>query len=162
ALEWIDSYGDLDGDGFVEYSSVVHAGLRNQGWKDSWDSLTHADGTLAPLPAALVEVQGYVFHAKHGLARVLRRLGRRAEADGLRRYGHGEQAELVARAILEAGMRFSDDRLPELFCGFARDRKFDSPPGEYLVSCTPQAWGAGALFHLLQSLAGVQVDVLDK
>ena len=83
-------------------------------------------------------------------------------ADGLRRYGFGEQAELVARAILEAGMRFGDDRLPELFCGFARDRKFDSPPGEYLVSCSPQAWGAGALFHLLQCLAGVQVDMLEK
>jgi glycogen debranching enzyme len=83
-------------------------------------------------------------------------------ADGLRRYGFVEQAEAVARAVLEAGMRFSDDRLPELFCGFTRDRKFDSPPGEYLVSCSPQAWGAGALFHLLQTLAGIRVDVLEK
>jgi glycogen debranching enzyme len=79
--------------------------------------------------------------------------------DGLRRYGHRQEAELVARSILEAGMRFGDDRLPELFCGFSRDRKFDSPPGEYLVSCTPQAWGAGALFHMLQCLAGVRADV---
>src|SRR5207249_6700070 len=81
-------------------------------------------------------------------------------ADGLRRYQFPERAELVARSVLEAGMRFADDRLPELFCGFARHRKFDSPPGEYLVSCSPQAWGAGALFHLLQTLAGVEANVL--
>lgn len=58
ALEWIDRYGDMDEDGLVEYTQRSNLGVRNQGWKDSWDSLTMPDGSLAPLPAALVEVQG--------------------------------------------------------------------------------------------------------
>ncbi|MDQ6773161.1 MAG: amylo-alpha-1,6-glucosidase [Candidatus Dormibacteraeota bacterium] len=265
ALEWIDRFGDLDRDGLVEYTQHSHLGVRNQGWKDSWDSLLESVGTPAPLPVALVEVQGYVYHAKAGLARIFNRLGRtehgtrlakEAEAlrvcferrfwmpgehfyaqaldrdkqqvaaitsnpghclwsgiadrgraahvarrlvspgmfsgwgvrtletrsvsynpmsyhngsvwphdnsiiaAGLRRYGHASEAELVARSVLEACMRFSDNRIPELFCGFGRDGRFNSGPGEYLVSCSPQAWGAGALFHFLQTLAGVRVDAL--
>ncbi|HUG91392.1 MAG TPA: amylo-alpha-1,6-glucosidase [Planctomycetaceae bacterium] len=63
ALEWIDRRADLDGDGFVEYSRRSPHGLVTQGWKDSWDSVFHADGTLAEGPVALCEVQGYVFSA---------------------------------------------------------------------------------------------------
>ena len=59
-------------------------------------------------------------------------------------------------------MRFADARLPELFCGFNRDRKFNSQPGEYLVSCNPQAWGSGAVFHLLTVLLGLEVDMLNR
>ncbi len=70
ALEWIDRYGDRDGDGFVEYERRSSGGLRNQGWKDSEDSIVHADGTLAEGPIALAEVQGYVFAAKQGIAEV--------------------------------------------------------------------------------------------
>ena len=266
ALEWIDHRGDSDGDGFVEYQNHGRGGVRNQGWKDSADSLLDDSGRPAPLPARLVEVQAYCHHAKAGLARVLRARGRRSEADalerqaqelrrrfdtafwmpdlqfyaqaidgegrqvpwitsnpghgllggiysreraaavvgrlmagdmfsgwgvrtlsesapqynpmsyhngsvwphdnsliaaGMARSGHGEAAEAVARSVLEAGMRFPDDRLPELFCGFHRDSRFGSGPGEYLVSCSPQAWGAGAAFHLLQVLAGVEPDVLE-
>lgn len=58
-------------------------------------------------------------------------------------------------------MRFGDQRPPELFCGFTRDSKFGSGPGEYLVSCSPQAWAAGALFHFLQTLVGVEVRALE-
>jgi len=267
ALEWIDRYGDLDEDGLVEYTQHSTLGVRNQGWKDSQNSLTAADGTPAALPAALVEVQGYVYHAKAGLARHFRTLGRtevaeklereakalrdkfeqlfwmpqrnfyaqaldrdkmpvasvssnpghclwsgilrpegaRAVVDrlvapdmfsgwgvrtlsseepsynpmsyhngsvwphdnsivaaGMRRYGFRREAELVARSVLEATMRFADDRVPELFCGFARDRRFNSGPGQYLVSCSPQAWGAGALFHFMQTLCGVHADALAK
>jgi glycogen debranching enzyme len=82
-------------------------------------------------------------------------------ACGLRRYGHAEEAELVARSVLEACMRFADTRIPELFCGFKRDERFNSGPGEYLISCSPQAWGAGSLFHFLQTLLGVQADLLE-
>jgi glycogen debranching enzyme len=82
-------------------------------------------------------------------------------AAGMRRYGFREEPELVARSILEACMRFGDLRPPELFCGFARDTKFGSPAGEYLVSCSPQAWAAGALFHFLQILVGVEVRSLE-
>jgi glycogen debranching enzyme len=289
ALEWIDRYGDKDRDGFVEYGhrsgqepifryrygdQVVRPSrglvVVNQGWKDSLDSLVEQLGDgwqYAPLPAALVEVQGYVYQAKSGLASIFRRLGRRAEADrlqseaevlrerfeerfwmpeasyyaqaldrdkrqvtsitsnpghclwsgivdpgraralvrrlmasdmysgwgirtlsttgvsynpmsyhngsiwphdnsiiarGMRRYGFREEAELVVRSVLEACMRFADHRIPELFCGFARDRRFHAGPGEYLVSCSPQAWGAGSLFHFLQILLGVEADVLDR
>lgn len=63
ALEWITTYGDRDGDGFVEYQRATDKGLRNQGWKDSPDSIVHADGRLAEPPIALAEVQGYVYGA---------------------------------------------------------------------------------------------------
>jgi len=81
ALEWIDRYGDLDGDGFVEYQTRSPAGMRNQGWKDSHDAIVHADGRLAEPPIALSEVQGYVYLAKVRMADVYRALGddRRAE-----------------------------------------------------------------------------------
>lgn len=63
ALEWIRNYGDKDGDGFVEYARLNDHGLINQGWKDSWDGINFADGTLAEGPIALCEVQCYVYAA---------------------------------------------------------------------------------------------------
>ncbi|EID56535.1 amylo-alpha-1,6-glucosidase [Saccharomonospora xinjiangensis] len=63
ALDWIDRYGDRDGDGFVEYHRATERGLINQGWKDSWDGVNFADGTIARSPIALCEVQGYVYAA---------------------------------------------------------------------------------------------------
>ncbi|MFJ5700244.1 glycogen debranching N-terminal domain-containing protein [Arthrobacter sp. NPDC093139] len=63
ALEWILDYGDKDGDGFVEYERLNDQGLINQGWKDSWDGINFADGTLAEPPIALCEVQAYVYVA---------------------------------------------------------------------------------------------------
>jgi glycogen debranching enzyme len=264
ALEWIDNYGDLDRDGLVEYTQHGPIGVRNQGWKDSYDSLVDENGVPAPLPAALVEVQGYVYHAKSGLARIFNRAGLRANASrleaeaealrkrfnrlfwmpeeqyfaqaldrdkrqvpsvssnpghclwsgiierqraegvvrrlvgpdmfsgwgirtlstgavsynpmsyhngsvwphdnsiiaaGMRRYGFRNEAELVARSVIDACLRFPDHRIPELFCGFVRDRRFHAGPGEYLVSCSPQAWGAGSLFHFLQTLSGVEADL---
>ena len=75
ALAWIDTYGDVDGDGFVEYARMTDKGLSNQGWKDSNDSVFHRDGRLATAPIALCEVQGYVFAAKQGAAVLAARLG---------------------------------------------------------------------------------------
>jgi len=63
ALEWIEQYGDRDGDGYVEYRRSSDRGLANQGWKDSWDAVRFADGRLARPPIALCEVQGYVYGA---------------------------------------------------------------------------------------------------
>ena len=63
ALTWIRDYGDKDGDGFVEYQRLNPAGLVNQGWKDSWDGINFADGTVAEPPIALCEVQAYVYNA---------------------------------------------------------------------------------------------------
>ncbi|HEX6996374.1 MAG TPA: amylo-alpha-1,6-glucosidase [Gammaproteobacteria bacterium] len=83
ALAWIDEYGDQDGDGFVEYCRKTSRGLANQGWKDSFDSVSHADGTLAQGAIALCEVQGYVYDAKRRAARLARALGKVALAGKL-------------------------------------------------------------------------------
>jgi glycogen debranching enzyme len=74
ALRWIDDFGDADGDGFVEYSGSER-GLIQQGWKDSHDSVFHADGTMASAPIALCEVQGYVYRAKVQAARIAEAIG---------------------------------------------------------------------------------------
>ncbi len=86
ALDWIDAYGDLDGDGFVEYARKCEAGLRNQGWKDSDDAVFHADGTTAPSPIALCEVQGYVYEARLQAAHMAEILGHQSLAYELRRH----------------------------------------------------------------------------
>jgi glycogen debranching enzyme len=84
ALGWIDHSGDLDGDGFVEYLPRAAGGLSNQGWKDSVDSVFHADGRLAEGPIALCEVQAYVYRAKTEAARLAERLGDAGRAAELR------------------------------------------------------------------------------
>jgi glycogen debranching enzyme len=84
ALDWIDRYGDVDGDGFVEYERKTASGLDNQGWKDSHDAIFHADGSLARAPIALCEVQGYVFAAKCAAANLAEALGYDTEAARLR------------------------------------------------------------------------------
>lgn len=83
ALQWCDTFGDRDGDGFVEYYRETDSGLANQGWKDSHDSISHADGSLAQGPIALVEVQAYVYAAKRAAATMARALGLIARADEL-------------------------------------------------------------------------------
>jgi glycogen debranching enzyme len=75
ALDWIDRYGDRDGDGFVEYARRSKEGLVQQGWKDSFDSVFHADGQLANAPIALCEVQGYVYEAKRYAAQLALMMG---------------------------------------------------------------------------------------
>ena len=75
ALAWIDGAGDPDRDGFVEYQRATEQGLANQGWKDSYDAIFHADGRLAEGYIALAEVQGYVFAGKRLAARCARRMG---------------------------------------------------------------------------------------
>ena len=265
ALNWIDQYGDLDHDGFVEYNRKSPTGLVQQGWKDSQDSIFHADGTLAESPIALCEVQGYVYKAKRGIAEVAAALGRtdlarRLSEDALlmqERFerafwserigsyalaldaakrqcevrasnsGHAlfcgiagpERARLVSEqltsenffngwgirtiaegearynpmsyhdgsvwphensliaagfeqyrltglsakvmsGLFEAAAHFELDRLPELFCGFAR--RAGKAPTAYPVACSPQAWSAGAAFLLLQSSMGLSIDAARK
>jgi glycogen debranching enzyme len=90
ALEWIDRYGDRDGDGFVEYERRSGRGLENQSWKDSGDSQRFHDGRFAHAPIASCEVQGYVYDAKKRMAelahdawrdrQLAERLDREAEA----------------------------------------------------------------------------------
>jgi glycogen debranching enzyme len=85
ALRWCDEYGDRDGDGFVEYHRETEKGLANQGWKDSHDSIFHADGSGAEGPIALCEVQAYVFAAKRAAARLATALDRTELATKLAR-----------------------------------------------------------------------------
>jgi glycogen debranching enzyme len=91
ALDWLDRYGDRDGDGFLEYARRSPNGLANQGWKDSHDAVFHRDGRLAEGPIALCEIQGYVFAAKRAAAQLAAALGHpdraaalTAEAEALR------------------------------------------------------------------------------
>jgi glycogen debranching enzyme len=261
ALAWIEGHGDLDGDGFVEYERQSSRGLANQGWKDSADSVRNRDGSLGDGPIALVEVQGYVYAARRGLARLARlrgdeplaaaqekaaealrqrfedafwmedagiyamaldgakhrvtgvgsntghalwagicspeRAARSAQtltrgsmwsgwgirtlssdtigynpigyhlgsvwphdnaiaAAGFARYGLHEEARKVAGTMLEATAHFREARLPELFCGF--DRAASPLPVPYPVACSPQAWAAGSLFHLVAATLGLRPD----
>ena len=264
-LRWMDEGGDADGDGFIEYERHSRRGLANQGWKDSADSVRMRDGTLAEAPIALVEVQGYAFAARRGLARLARlrgedelaqreeeaaeRLRQRFEAAfwmddagtyalaldaykkqvdavasnaghvlwsgiasaeraasvarvltgpgmwsgwgirtlstevigynpigyhlgtiwphdngiiaaGFARYGLHDEARKVAGALLESTTHFREARLPELFCGFSRD---SSPlPVPYPVACSPQAWAAGSVFHLVSSMLGMRPNALER
>ena len=95
ALTWIDKYGDRNGDGYVEYSRRnTETGLVNQCWKDSWNSILFADGTLSRLPRATCEIQGYVYDAKMRAAHLAREFWHDPElADRLEK----EAAELKHR-----------------------------------------------------------------
>jgi glycogen debranching enzyme len=86
ALNWIDKYGDRDGDGYVEYATKSSQGLGNQCWKDSWDGIQFSDGGIPYLPIATAEIQGYVYDAKRRVAHMARKLiGDVALADRLDR-----------------------------------------------------------------------------
>ena len=130
ALTWIDRFGDLDGDGFVEYARTSAKGLVNQGWKDSGDGVPYPDGSLPAPPIALVEVQGYVHDAKVRSAELYQVAGRLDRATALRR----EAAELRDRIRAE----FWDDEL-----GISR-----SPSMAPSVRCRTATSNAG---HLLWS-----------
>ncbi|MGH6927702.1 MAG: amylo-alpha-1,6-glucosidase, partial [Dongiaceae bacterium] len=261
ALSWIDSYGDADGDGFVEYNRHSETGLVNQGWKDSHDSVFHADGRLAPGPIALCEVQAYVYLAKRGAAAIARRLDRAQTAEllenqadllqqrfeaafwceelstyalaldgtkqpcrvrssnaghalfagivapdrarrlaaglmdrdffagwgirtlaagqprfnpmsyhngsiwphdnaiialGFDRYGFKDAAVRVLASMFDASNYIDLRRLPELFCGFARQVR--TGPTFYPVACAPQAWSTAAPFALLQAALGLGLN----
>src|SRR4051795_10383587 len=261
ALRWIDTHGDPDGDGFLEYYRKTEKGLANQGWKDSYDAVFHADGRLAEGPIALAEVQGYVYAAKCLAARCARRLGRAKQeaallagaarlaqrfeaafwcpeietyalaldgdkqpcrvrtsnagqvlfsaiarpdraalvADGLlnprffsgwgirtvargearynpmsyhngsiwphdnalialgfARYGMTRAVAQVAKGLFECATYMDLRRLPELFCGFQRERR--RGPTLYPVACAPQAWASATPFSLIQACLGLEFD----
>lgn len=101
-LEWIDRYGDLDGDGFQEYLTRSTQGLENQGWKDSGDAVVHPDGAKAEPPIALCELQGYVYDAKRRMAEIFEALGEGERAVTLR-----EQADQL-RQRFEAAFWMED------------------------------------------------------
>ncbi|SJM46563.1 Glycogen debranching enzyme [Brevundimonas diminuta 3F5N] len=262
AAGWIRDYGDSNGDGLIDYARAADTGLSNQGWKDSEDSIFHADGRFPKGPVALLEVQGYAFAAWKALAEMGAVLGDgralewAARSEALRalvedRYwmedegfyaialdGDGEQCRAVASnaghllftglpsherarrvtrrmltaefrsgwglrtlakgqarynpmsyhngsvwphdtALAAAGMaRYGERRavamllgeiygsaahfqmrLPELFCGFVRET--GEPPIAYPVACLPQAWAAGSVFLMMQSVLGLSIDAAE-
>lgn len=87
ALDWIDNYGDSDHDEFVEYSAKSHKGLVHQGWKDSYDAISHQNGDLAQPPIALCEVQGYVYAARNSAAEMATQFSNQELAGKLLRQG---------------------------------------------------------------------------
>ncbi|MQW88773.1 amylo-alpha-1,6-glucosidase [Sinorhizobium saheli] len=115
ALDWIDRFGDRDADGFVEYGSRTAKGLVNQGWKDSHDSIFHADGRLAEGPIALAEVQAYVFGAWQAAAGLSRKLG---HADDALKF---EQRAADLRARFDKA--FFDDDLATYVLALDGDKK---------------------------------------
>jgi len=97
ALYWIDRYGDVDGDGLVEYARTSPKGLVNQGWKDSWDGVPYPDGTIPHPPIALVEVQGYVYDAKRRMAALYDALGNRSGCERLTAEASAMRDRIVER-----------------------------------------------------------------
>ena len=117
ALEWIDRYGDRDGDGFVEYLRRAQPGIRNQSWKDSDDSQRFADGRMAEPPIAPVEVQGYVYDAKRRTAELAREVWRdRPLADRL-----DQEADRLRDQFDEAF--WTDDHGGRFVLGLDRDKR---------------------------------------
>jgi glycogen debranching enzyme len=94
ALQWMDEYGDKDGDGFIEYSRESPNGLVQQGWKDSGDSVFYDNGALAEPPIALCEVQGYAYAARRSAAAIASALG------------HSQRAEELQQGAQELKARF--------------------------------------------------------
>jgi glycogen debranching enzyme len=127
AMEWVDGDGDSDGDGFLDYRASTENGLTNQAWKDSNDSMFHADGRLAHGAVAVVEVQGYVYAARRAMAALSERRGDARAATHFR-----ENAEKL-RVLVEKKFWMPDRE----FYAIARD---DSGP------CSVRASNPG---HLL-------------
>ncbi|HEY7302284.1 MAG TPA: glycogen debranching N-terminal domain-containing protein [Xanthobacteraceae bacterium] len=102
-LDWIDNYGDRDGDGFQEYATRSPVGYENQGWKDSGDAVMYPDGSPVKGPKALCELQGYVYDAWLRMAEIFEELGQAERAGALR-----DKARALFRRFNEA---FWDDEL---------------------------------------------------
>lgn len=115
ALHWIEAEGDRDGDGFVEYGRRTSEGLVNQGWKDSGDSIFHADGALARGPIALVELQAYVYGAWRAAAEMASALALPSKAEAWR-----DKAEALRRRFDEA---FFDEALGSYVLALDGDKK---------------------------------------
>ena len=99
AIGWIDHHGDRDGDGYIEYERRnAKTGLENQCWKDSWDSIAFADGSIASLPRATCELQGYAYDAKIRTARLAREV-----------WGDPAWAAELERSAADLKRRFNND-----------------------------------------------------
>ncbi|MGO9056474.1 MAG: glycogen debranching N-terminal domain-containing protein [Candidatus Binataceae bacterium] len=102
AITWIRERGDRDADGYVEYFRETPLGLANQGWKDSFDAISHADGELAHGPIALAEVQGYVCAGYTAAAKVAARLAHDGVAAQLLEHAHALKESFIRDFWMEA------------------------------------------------------------
>lgn len=148
ALAWITKFGDIDGDGFVEYvGSSSGKGLANQGWKDSGDGVPLPDATLPTPPIALVEVQGYVYDAFKRMSSLFRVFGRYEEAEDLRK-----KAEVLRENIIK---HFWIDELGMFALALDGEKKavptMTSNAGHLLWSGVPEPWQAERVMQQLMS-----------
>jgi glycogen debranching enzyme len=155
ALQWMDDYGDRNGDGFIEYEKRSTRGLVQQGWKDSHDSVFHADGKMAEPPIALCEVQGYAYAAKCAAARLARALGEPELAEKLEREAQilrvrFEQAfwneELGTYALALDGRKKqcavrTSNAGHALYCGIADQEHAKSVASELMAPEMFSGWG---------------------
>ena len=130
ALHWLVTYGDADGDGFLEYIDASGHGLANQGWKDSGDSVRFADGRIAEGPVALCEVQGYAYEAAIGGAAMLEAFGREG-ADRYRGWAAGAGREVPVGVLVRGGRRTVPRAGPgrRQAAGRLRHQQHRTPPG---------------------------------
>jgi len=131
ALDWIERFGDSDGDGYLDYRGAYGTGLVNQGWKDSGVAITNADGSLATPPIALAEVQGYLYRAWLGAARLLELTGEVPRA-----------RSLTARAR-ELRERFERDFWSESLGCYVLALQRDGKPAEVIASNAGQVLWSG-------------------
>jgi glycogen debranching enzyme len=155
ALSWIDTHGDCDGDGFVEYCRHASGGLSNQGWKDAEDSVFHADGKLPAAPIALCEVQGYVYEAKQCAAQIAEALGRHEQAESMRQSAQCLKAQFHqsfwCEEIQSYAIALDGDKKPCcvrssnagqcLFSGIAREDSAAKIKNGLLDSIFSSGWG---------------------
>lgn len=149
AIRWIDQYGDSDGDGLIDYQRGKESGLANQGWKDSEDSVFHADGRFPNGPIALIEVQGYAFSAYRAMANLAHQRG---DQDNAARWA--ARAEQIREAVERRFWMPEHD-----FYGIAIDgagelcRVLTSNPGHLLFSGLPAPDRARKVADRLMSAA---------
>jgi len=149
AIDWIARYGDSDGDGFVDYAPGEASGLINQGWKDSADSISHQDGSLAEAPIALIEVQGQVYAALRAMADLAARRADPAAAAAFR-----TQAEALRRRVEERFWQEDLGTYAIALDGKSRPcRVHSSNAGQLLASGLPTAERAGRVAASLRSEA---------
>ncbi len=145
AMQWIDTYGDHDSDGFYDYWRHVPNGLKNQGWKDADNAIVHADGSQVPNPIAMVEFQGYVYDAKLRLADLEEVFGDAGRAQQLRAQAADLQERFHEAFWLERERYFA--------FGLAAERKpirtIASNPGHCLWSGIVKPEFAGAVVERL-------------
>jgi len=145
AMDWIVEYGDRDGDGYVEYQRASDRGLQNQGWKDSFDGIRFADGSVPRAPIALCEVQGYTYGAYLAKAYFADELGDTATANAWR------------RRAAELKRRFNEDFWLEDRGWFAMGLDADKKPIDALASNMGHALWTGIVDEDKASIVGARM-----